>query len=417
MPNDNRLAPADRAFHDWYRFVLAYPPHFVREYLGRLSNSEAATVLDPFCGTGTTLVEAKKLGVAAYGVDANSVAAFASRVKTDWRPGAAAVRERAAEVLSKAAATLSDSNGAHGRADFLTRALGARTSLIPAGFISEAPLGKVLALKGAIDDTSDRRVRELLTLALADVIVNGAGNVGFGPEVYRTKAKKDAPVLELFQKKTMLIATDLEGLNGHRYPATTVREGDARTLDGIPDSSIDIVLTSPPYPNEKDYTRTTRLESVLLGFIADKHGLRVMKEHLLRSNTRNVFKSDNDGDAISGFKSITALADTIEQRRRELGKTSGFERQYAKVTRHYFGGMYRHLEALWPKLRPGARCAYVVGDQMSYFQVPIRTGALLAELAQDLGYAVEGIDLWRYRRATATGIDLREEVVMLQRPA
>ena len=57
---------------------------------------------------------------------------------------------------------------------------------------------------------------------------------------------------------------------------------------------MDAVITSPPYPNEKDYTRTTRLESVLLGFLTDRASLRRMKEGLLRSNTRNVYKDDDD---------------------------------------------------------------------------------------------------------------------------
>lgn len=59
----NKLHTADRAVHDWYRFVLSFPPHLVREYLERFAPLHGATVLDPFCGTGTTLVEAKKLGI------------------------------------------------------------------------------------------------------------------------------------------------------------------------------------------------------------------------------------------------------------------------------------------------------------------------------------------------------------------
>jgi hypothetical protein len=99
-----------------------------------------------------------------------------------------------------------------------------------------------------------------------------------------------------------------------------------------------------------------------------------------------------------------------------LGKTSGFERLYARVTKLYFGGMTRHLADLRTVLRSGARLAYVVGDQASYLRVMIRTGQLLAEIAQSLGYAVESIDLFRTRLATATREQLREEVVVLRWP-
>lgn len=51
----NRMVNADKSAHDWYRFVLSYPPHLVREYSRRFDLNEGSLVLDPFCGTGTTL--------------------------------------------------------------------------------------------------------------------------------------------------------------------------------------------------------------------------------------------------------------------------------------------------------------------------------------------------------------------------
>ncbi len=59
---------------------------------------------------------------------------------------------------------------------------------------------------------------------------------------------------------------------------------------------------------------------------------------------------------------------------------------------------------------------YVVGDQASYLRILIRTGQLLAQIAEELGYEVERIDLFRNRFATATQTDLREEVVVLRWP-
>lgn len=89
---------------------------------------------------------------------------------------------------------------------------------------------------------------------------------------------------------------------------------------------------------------------------------------------------------------------------------------YARVVKLYFGGMARHFDSLRTVLRPGARLAYVVGDQASYLRVMIRTGQLLAELAQSLGYEVIDIDLFRTRLATATRAQLREEVLLLRWP-
>src|SRR5437868_8325558 len=83
-PLHNKLAEEDRPVHAWYRFVLSFPPHLVRDYFKRFSLDAHSTVLDPFCGTGTTIVEAKKQGIRSYGIEANPMAMFASTVKTDW---------------------------------------------------------------------------------------------------------------------------------------------------------------------------------------------------------------------------------------------------------------------------------------------------------------------------------------------
>ena len=80
----NRLYPEDRPVNEWYRFVLSYPPHLVRDYINRFGLDEENCVLDPFCGTGTTLVECKKRGIRSVGIEANPVVQFAASVKTDW---------------------------------------------------------------------------------------------------------------------------------------------------------------------------------------------------------------------------------------------------------------------------------------------------------------------------------------------
>jgi len=80
------LESSDRAAHDWYRFVLSFPPHLVREYINRFELGANACVLDPFCETGTTIVECKKIRIASVGVEAHPMSHFASATKIDWSP-------------------------------------------------------------------------------------------------------------------------------------------------------------------------------------------------------------------------------------------------------------------------------------------------------------------------------------------
>lgn len=425
---DNKLRQEDRAAHDWYRFVLSFPPHIVREYIGRFGLRPGHVVLDPFCGTGTTLVECKKLGIESVGIEAAPMAAFASDVKTRWSISGLALIKHAESVAAMTLRKLAS----HGIQDDSSLPLFSHSpklsiklrtlpedvsDLLLSGSISPLPLHKVLVLLETIDEVHHKLYADHEKLALAKALVSGISNLEFGPEVGVGRAKADAPVVSHWLQCVKSMANDLETLHGATSARVTVLRADARQLNkAIAANSVDAVFTSPPYPNEKDYTRTTRLESVLLGFMRDKCDLRSLKSHLMRSNTRNVYKDDRDDENVAGHLEIERIAASIEKRRKELGKTSGFERLYARVTKLYFGGMKRHLSELRSVLRPGALLGYVVGDQASYLRVMIRTGNLLADIASSLDYEVLGLDLFRTRLATATRAQLREEVLLLRWP-
>ena len=372
------------------------------------------TVLDPFCGTGTTIVEAKKLEIASVGIEANSMAHFASNTKIKWDVDATQLLEIGEQIAACAQTHLSCE-----QADGQLRELPPDSlRIILTNSISPLPLHKTLVLLEKIEASSHENFHPYFKIALASALVGPIGNLRFGPEVgVSKKLKIDAPVVETWLENVRAIAADLEQLREIIDVPATVYHADARNLPAlIAPNSIDAVITSPPYPNEKDYTRTTRLESVLLGFLNSREELRALKKNLLRSNTRNVYKGDSDDEWIAHHPKVQALAAEIEIRRIEMGKTSGFEKLYHKVTTLYFGGMARHLSALKRVLKPGAHLAYVVGDQASYLRVMIRTGQLLAEIAEDLGYEVVSIDLFRTRISTTTGEQLREEVVVLRWP-
>ncbi len=426
---DNKLRPEDRAAHDWYRFVLSFPPHLVREYLERFDLDAYNRVLDPFCGTGTTLVECKKLGIPGIGIEANPMAFFASQVKVDWGIDPDGLL-RHAHVVARRTLEKLEAEGIHDDANCLPQSRIQRRAprglqrlssdtrkLLLKDSISPLPLHKTLVLLETLDEQGDERFGRHERLALAKALVFGISNLHFGPEVGVRPAKPDAPVIATWMKGVLAMVEDLKELHGGARTEAAVHRADSRCLSNVLEpKSVDAVITSPPYPNEKDYTRTTRLESVLLGFICSRQDLRSLKQNLVRSNTRSVYKRDQDDLLVAGHGEIQRIADAIENRRIELGKTSGFERLYGRVTKLYFGGMARHLAELRTVLRPGARLAYVVGDQASYLQVMIRTGKLLTEIAESLGYETLAIDLFRTRLATATKKQLREEVVVLRWP-
>lgn len=419
----NLLMPEDQAAHDWYSFVLSFPPHLVRYYLTEFGLGGDDRVLDPFCGIGTTLVECKKNGIPSVGIEANPMAWFGSRVKTDWRPDPVHLLSSASAIASRVidglrAVGLEDDPLLYSNETPPLRALPPESAkLLLKNSISPLPLHKALVLLDAIDQECPPEYRDHCKLAYAKALVNSASNLSFGPEVGVSTVKRDAPIVHPWLNGIRSMADDLRELRHLDAVPSEVHLADSRhAADVLEPDSVDAVITSPPYPNEKDYTRTTRLESVLLGFVRSRADLQAVKRGLLRSNTRGVYKGDDDDQWVAEFPEILRIAQAIEARRKELGKTSGFERLYARVTTLYFGGMARHLRELTRALRPGARLAYVVGDQASYLRIMIRTGQLLASIARSIGYEVTSIDLFRTRLATATREQLREEVVVLRWP-
>lgn len=421
----NKLSHEDRAVHDWYRFVLSFPPHLVSEYIQRFKLNPGHQVLDPFCGTGTTLVEAKKRGIPSVGIEANPMAHFASSVKLDWNIDPTALAGHAERVVATATEELK-SLGIYDEPLLRVlsfdkvplRTLGCeQEKLLLKDSISPLPLHKVLVLLDHLQSWGESPFHRHEKLAFAKSVLNFASNLRFGPEVGVGTIRRDAPVLKSWFDEVKAMAADIRTVSSSGDVPAKVFHADARSVTHLLEpASVDAVITSPPYPNEKDYTRTTRLESVLLGFIRTKEDLRTLKQSLVRSNTRSVYKKDDDDQWVAEHEEIQAIAERIESRRIELGKTSGFERLYARVTKLYFGGMARHLADLRLVLRPGAHLAYVVGDQASYLRVMIRTGEILADIAKSLGYELVSIDLFRTRLSTATREQLREEVVVLRWP-
>lgn len=406
---ENKLKQEDLSIHDWYRFVLSFPPHLVRQYIDSFGISKHDIVLDPFCGTGTTNVECKKLGICSWGIEASPITHFASKTKSTWITDVSTLMIEAECIVEEAKRRLNIAN------DFRTLT-DEQNKLILKNSISPEPLHQVLVLRDTIMDAHSL-YNDYFLLALAKHIVYSYSNLKFGPEVGISRTKKDhVDVLEIWLSEIRKIEQDLLENEHFSNISTDISLGDSRNIVCQKyEKGIECVITSPPYPNEKDYSRTTRLESVILGFIRDKEELRSIKKGFIRSNSKNVYRSDNDEIYVQDIQSIKSLSEEIERKRVDLGKTSGFEKLYSSVVKLYFGGMAKHLMTIKPFLKDGARLAYVVGDQASYFQIPIRTSELLGEVAESIGdYKVDRIDTFRKRFATATESWLNEDVLVLR---
>jgi hypothetical protein len=371
-------------------------------------------VIDPFCGSGTTAVECKKRGINACAVDANPASRFAAQVKTNWN----LIPEKLASHAAKIAVSARRMRTSYANLKLdPTYRYAAEQGLLERGWILEENLLDILSLKVCIKALPvGSAYKRAMMLATMNQLVQGAANVRFGPELYCIKRSDRIDSIAGFQKRVGTMVEDLKIGRLCTSGKCAIILGDSRSLGKewlpVPKGGFDAVICSPPYPTEHDYTRNGRLELAFLEHVSDRETLRKIKRSMIRSHTKGIYVTDQDEQFIQSHERITRLAKRIDKKAKE--KEYGFARLYGRVTKEYFGGMKRHFTTIRPLLKKGAFCAYVVGDQASYFQTKIKTADILRELAEEAGFQVVEIRVWRKRWATTTQRFLRENILILK---
>lgn len=401
--------------HSWHRIVLGYSDHLVAKLLDEFQVNRGQLVLDPFCGTGTTLVECMKRQIDCVGIDANPSSVFAARVKTSWELRGDRLLELLDEIRSTKRRFLLQRSSY--KYDPTYRYLDS-SGMMKRGWISREPLRKAIALKNCIAVLrTSGPYKDALTLGLLAEVVNGASNIKFGPELYCGPPKHDADVYGGFAARVQVMARDVDTVSAQPHGSARVLEGDARDaaslLADTARGPYSAVICSPPYPAEHDYTRNSRLELAFLELVTDLDSLREYKKRQIRSHTKGIYKGDNDSQYVSGYLTIERIVHEIEINVRT--KTHGFAKLYSTVVKEYFGGMKRHLQDVARVLAPGAKCAYVVGDKSAYAGVHIPTAEILASIAADCGYEVVEIRAWRTRRSSKTSKSISENILVLRK--
>jgi hypothetical protein len=399
-----------------YSFALDFDDELVSGILDRLGANHRSVILDPFCGTGTTLLESKRRGIQSFGIDANPVCVLIARAKLDWK-----VSRRQTSQSLKAVIRKFKRGYSYYLKQFETQKKSGRyysplehrlfrhttagrflveSGMMERGWISPRPALRALMLSEIIErHVEDYRVRRFLLLSLLGLIVPDISNMRYGPEIYVSKKRRDINLIELFAHKVEVNLDDLARLRLEqpRTADSRVVLGDSvnGTLQDMRARSIDFVVTSPPYPCEHDYTRMTRLELVLGGYVSSQADIRSVKQRLIRCCTRNIYSDDSLTRHVARFPGVNDLIARIERKSRD--RSHGFARLYGRVVGEYFGGMKLHFEKVSRLLRSGGKCAYVVGDQASFFSVQIKTAEILARLAASAKCGLKATDLVQLR--------------------
>jgi len=393
---------------DWYLMPEAYSAPLVRDAIHEFNVREGGTVLDPFCGTGTTLVAAQLAGCNALGIEVNPFLCFASRVKSRCDFDLPRLRievdqmlEQAREMLAQLhKGKLRQAEEALPQMPRLDRWMARRVAL------------KVVALRECIEEQVSAPNRDLPMLALASIL-RGTSNMKLSPHSFGSReVKQDAPVLCLFENKIRKMLADIEWLNDQQEPGhADVIEGDIRRAADLKHHllPVDLAITSPPYLNNLDYTMQTRLELFFLGFIKNMEELKELRKRMMICDAKATYRDVEDWRCVEDIPSIRNIAQAIDDK---LGD-KGWGWDYGRMTRQYFGGLLRALEAIKPMLAPGASLVLILGES-AHAGILVPVPDIVAELGQIAGYGKTDVRSMRFRRSSSHSFSLKESAVILK---
>ena len=233
-------AKTNAGLHGIHPYPAKFVPQVPRQLLKLFHPIVRAPVLDPFCGSGTTLVECRAKGIPSFGIDLNPIAVLVSKVKTD--PPYSGIARVATQITETASVTIADNFPDIPRLGHWFTP-GAATAL--------TKLTRLLA------EISDQRLRNALYVALSRIIVRVSRQESDTRYAAVDRPIDEGDVYELFLDSALTLdnAFQMEHSNLFHKPVEcgvltkdvlTVRPNDLPCKFGL-------IITSPPYPNAYEY--------------------------------------------------------------------------------------------------------------------------------------------------------------------
>lgn len=232
--------------HSLHPYPAKFPPQLPKKILDDYA-IQGQTVLDPFCGSGTTLVEARIFGANAIGVDVNGLSVLLSRVKST------PLSDEQFSVIEEFIAEIEG-------ATFKWKFIGKPKIVIKEiegqdHWFQKNVSEEISFILNKISKQNDSGVQNFLKIILSSIIVRISNQES---DTRFAAVQKNIPncfTLEQFSKRAREYNLKMRDFSKivQRNTKLQVFNADSRNLDFIPDNSIDIIITSPPYANTYDY--------------------------------------------------------------------------------------------------------------------------------------------------------------------
>lgn len=339
-------------------------------------NGRQQVLLDPFAGCGTALVVAASRGMCAVGYEAHPVFEKICRAKL---PGDGFLN-RLGEIEAAIVSGLS-------KPQPLTH-LGESSGTFLLKLFSHDTLGQLLGARQELfhRNLSNDPLAFLVFVKMSDLSSHSATD-----GIYKapTTAKQALPTNESLQEVCSIIRADLACLSSTNFAEHTRIFGESsESMAALPDNSVSIIVTSPPYLNNFDYAEMTRMHLYLWGLASTWGEITDKVRSRLIVNTTTALKGhkhiqDKYRQEISTgiHHELDALVSALYERR----KVKAGKKEYDLLVYPYFAQMARVLCESYRVMEAGAPIHIMIADAALY-GVYINTHELLASILRDIGF-------------------------------
>ena len=355
--------------HGFFKYPCKFIPHIPRWAIKKYLSNKNGALLDPFCGSGTSLVEGVIHNKACYGIDVDPFSKLLTEVKTTPFTEAEIVElEKISEILRE---RLRSQNG---------RVFVPSIPNIEKWF-SKRVINDLGRLKREIDRlTKDNsKCRKFFYVILASIIrkVSNADNQSPKPYVSSRFNKDELNAIEIFFssfKKFVEKIGEFSSLKniGNAY----IIGDDARRITKIIKGKIQLAVTSPPYINAFDYVRSLKLENLWLG-LTDYNKLLKLRPKFV--GTENIIITEK-GIPKTQYKNLQRILKGIYK----------VDKKRAWVVYKYFQDMETNILMTHDILKKGGCYTIVIGES-KIRGIRIPTHQILADIALRKGYLLDNM--------------------------
>jgi DNA modification methylase len=350
---DNMKLP----IHRWFKYTAGFSAEWVKNVIRKYKKADSM-ILDPFAGSGTTLIAANELDLPSVGYEKQYFVRRIASNKLQYNVDFGYLNKLYEKIVNN----LTYDFNFDEQSDLLKKCYDKETLKI------------LISMKNNFIKVMDNTLEsEIIWLAITAILRN-TSSVGTAQWQYilpkKTKKNVLLPQNALFQKINE-ITQDIRLFNLKNIKSLgTILDHDARECRSEYSEAFDILVTSPPYPNNYDYADATRLEMMFWGDIKGWGDLQSkVRRNLIHSCSQHSAAEKLKLDDILSDSVLNPIKDEITEVCKKLEKVRfyhGGKKTYHTMIAAYYRDLARVFMALRPIMKENSIICFVIGDSAPY---------------------------------------------------